>query len=354
VFQRQMLSGYRRLPSESAPAVTRRLPSAAATHDVTKNRGFAPAVGVAPGLKADPLELVNLGPLMRRSSGRAEVVIGLIDGPVQASAAGLEGARIGGVADGRAVDCTLPAGRVCEHGTFVASILMGRRATVAPAICPDCTLLVRPIFVEASPRRGVTATPEDLAAAIVECVEGGARVINVSASLTPSALHGQHRLQAALDAAARSGVLVVVASGNEAVGGSTALTGHPWVLPVVAFGSDRRPLPDANLGRAIGRRGVGAPGQAITALGPDGRPRTYSGSSAAAPFVTGALALCIALLGAVDGVSVRHKLHERPLHAAPPSIVPPLFDAWMTFLRLARRGGSDLPEHQQREMPHAA
>ena len=34
------------------------------------------------------------------------------------------------------------------HGTYVAGILAARRGSGAPAICPGCTLLVRPIFLE--------------------------------------------------------------------------------------------------------------------------------------------------------------------------------------------------------------
>jgi subtilisin family serine protease len=308
------------------------LSSAATTHDVAESRG-------AFGPRPDSLGFVTLGPLMRMSSGRADVVVALIDGPVEVGAPDLQVSSIRNVTGGPASECALASSAACEHGTFVASILVGRRRSVAPAICPECTLVVRPIFVEASPRRGVMATAEDLSAAIVECVEAGARVINVSASLTPSTLRGQRNLQDALDKAARSGALVVAASGNEGTIGSTALTNHPWVVPVVAFGWDRRPLPGANLGRSIGRRGVGAPGQAVTGLGPDGRPRTHSGSSAAAPFVTGALALCIALLDGIDGPTLRRRLAEPRLDAAHQTIVPPVFDAWNTYTTLADRTG---------------
>jgi hypothetical protein len=34
------------------------------------------------------------------------------------------------------------------HGTFVTGMLFARRNSVAPAICPNCTLILRPIFVE--------------------------------------------------------------------------------------------------------------------------------------------------------------------------------------------------------------
>src|SRR5260370_42639324 len=47
----------------------------------------------------------------------------------------------------------------------------------------------------------------------------------------------------------------------------------------------------SNLSNSIGRRGLLAPGEGITSLGSEGEPITSGGTSAAAPFVTGAFAL---------------------------------------------------------------
>ena len=71
------------------------------------------------------------------------------------------------------------------HGTFVAGILCAKRGSAAPAICPACTLLTRPIFSETTSANEPipSATPEELAAAIIECIDAGARLVNVSAAL---------------------------------------------------------------------------------------------------------------------------------------------------------------------------
>jgi hypothetical protein len=59
----------------------------------------------------------------------------------------------------------------CRHETFVAGILAARRGARAPAIAPDCTLLVRPVFSEAAPVGQLPhATPGDLVEAMVEAV----------------------------------------------------------------------------------------------------------------------------------------------------------------------------------------
>jgi subtilisin family serine protease len=179
------------------------------------------------------------------------------------------------------------------HGTFVAGILSAKRGSVAPAICPNCTLLVRPIFAETTAANGEmpSAMPEELAQAILDCIDAGARVLNVSAVLAQPSIKNEQALEEALDQATRRGAIVIVAAGNQGILGSTAITCHPWVIPVVGYDLQGRPMNHSNLGSSIGRRGLGAPGDRITSLGAEGKPLTLGGTSAAAPFVTGAVAL---------------------------------------------------------------
>ena len=84
--------------------------------------------------------------------------------------------------------CTQANSAACLHGTFVAGILCGKRGSAAPAICPNCTLLAYPIFAEAASGNTEmpSATPEDLTAAILACIEAGARILNLSLALTQS------------------------------------------------------------------------------------------------------------------------------------------------------------------------
>ena len=128
----------------------------------------------------DPLALVGLTALMDRSAGRREIRIGLIDGPVALDHAELATDRIEPVGDTPGAACGSPSSAACAHGTFVAGILSGRRGSAAPSLCPDCTLLLRPIFFEqgAGTGRMPNATPDELADAVHDCVEAGAHVIN--------------------------------------------------------------------------------------------------------------------------------------------------------------------------------
>src|SRR5262249_19813878 len=96
----------------------------------------------------DPLDLVKLPALMERTSGSAELKIGLIDGPVVTQHPDLAGERLREIAGNNGSACIQANSAACLHGTFVAGILAAKRGSGAPAICPNCTLLVRPIFAE--------------------------------------------------------------------------------------------------------------------------------------------------------------------------------------------------------------
>ncbi len=240
-----------------------------------------------------PLDLVRLAALMERSQGRLEIAVALVDGPVALNHPDLAGASIRELPGKPKGTCNLAESVACTHGTFVAGILSARRGSVAPAICPGCTLMLRPIFAEARNGNGQvpSATPEELAEAIIDSVDAGACVINLSSALVQPSPKGANKLEEALNHAAHRGVIIVAAAGNQGMVGSSAITRHSWVIPVAACNTQGRPLSESNLGSSIGRRGLSAPGENVTSLGTNGKPQTFGGTSAAAPFVTGAIAL---------------------------------------------------------------
>ena len=282
-----------------------------------------------------PLDLVKLTPLMNLTSGRAEVVIALIDGPVATAHADLASAIIREIPGRLNGTCARADSMACMHGTFVAGILCAKRGSAAPAICPKCTLLVRPIFPEGSSVNGhmPSATPEELATAIIDCVDAGASVINLSAALTQPSSKGERKLEEALDYAARRGVIIVAAAGNQGTIGSTTITRHPWVIPVIACDLRGRPLGYSNLGNSIGRRGLSAPGNGIISLTTNGQAPTLGGTSAAAPFVTGAIALLQSIFP--DATSADLKIGVTRGHVLRRSaVVPPLLDAWAAYQAL--------------------
>jgi hypothetical protein len=106
------------------------------------------------------LDLVQLTALMDRTSGRAEISVGLIDGPVLLSHPELANERIREVPGKLRGTCARSDSIACMHGTFVAGILSARRDSTAPAICPACSLLLRPIFSEAAGLRKINSTQD--------------------------------------------------------------------------------------------------------------------------------------------------------------------------------------------------
>lgn len=282
-----------------------------------------------------PLDLINLPPLMQLTAGRADIMIGLIDGPVAIDHSDFATSNIRATQAGERGACARAASPACLHGTFVAGILCAKRGTAAPAICPNCTLLVRPVFAETvhwnieSPN----ALPEELAVAILECIEAGARLVNLSLALIQSSPKAQLALLQALDLAARRGVIIIAAAGNQSTLGSTAITGHPGVIPVAACDLRGKPLMQSNLGHSIGRRGLRAPGDQIVSLSASGPGMTLSGTSAAAPIVTGAIALLWSQFPQAAGGELRAAL-MRAHASSRGSVTPPLLDAWATYLVL--------------------
>ena len=286
----------------------------------------------------DPLQLVRLPPLMSLGQGRREVVVALIDGPVALDHPDLSQSRMKEIPVAVGSSCSRRESAACMHGTFVAGMLVARRGAQAPAICPDCTLVLRPIFPESNGDGQMpSATPEELVAAITDVIGAGAKVVNLSAALTKPSSRGERQLEQALDYAAQRGVLVVAAAGNQGTVGSSAITRHPWVIPVVACDLQVRPTAESNLGSSIGRWGLAAPGENIVSLGTDGKPQTSSGNphSAAATFVTGAIALLWSDFPSASAAQI--KLSVTQAGKSPRrTIAPPLLDAWAVYEAMSR------------------
>jgi subtilisin family serine protease len=288
----------------------------------------------------NPLDLVKLTALMERTSGQPGIAIGLVDGPIAMHHPALAHANIRELPGALSGTCTQTSSTACLHGTFIAGILCGQRNSVAPALCPGCTLLVRPIFTETTSPNGQmpSATPEELATAIIDVISAGARVINLSAALVQPSSKSERELEEALNYAASRGVIVVTAAGNQGTLGSSVLTRHPWVLPVVACDVRGRPISQSNLGSSIGRRGLSAPGENITSLGAEEAPLTLGGTSVAAPFVTGAIALLWSEFSHTTAVEVKFAVTQAAVSRRT-SVVPPLLDAWTAYQVMAKAHG---------------
>ena len=169
-------------------------------------------------------------------------------------------------------------------------------------------------------------------------MEAGVRILNLSLSLAIVSPNREPQLVQALDHAAAHGTLVVAAAGNQGTIGGSPITRHPWVIPVVACDVAGRPLAVSNLGSSIARRGLMAPGEAVTSLGVNGQSLTGGGTSAATPFVTGTLALLLSMFPEANAAQAKSATTRADVRRA--AIVPPMLDAWSAYQMMLKQRGS--------------
>lgn len=170
------------------------------------------------------------------------------------------------------------------HGTAVASVIAARARDVV-GVAPRIRLMdVR--FLDS---RGLFYERDwpNLARAIDYAVQNGAHIINLSlqAKVAPP-----RAVEEALRRAWERGVVVVTIAGNEGREGVNFLARYPFVLCVAATDRADHFAPFSSHGPEVD---LSAPGAEIRALLPQGGVGTFSGTSFAAPHVSGALALVL-------------------------------------------------------------
>ena len=284
------------------------------------------------------LRASGLDEVMAFGEGSATLAVAVLDGPVAVDHVGLEGASLV-AAGGSGMACVVAGAGGCGHGTAVAGMLAAGRDTPARGICPGVRVLVRPIFGDDQPAR---AEPAVLAQAIGDAIDAGAWIVNVSAAFCGAVPIGDRGLRDALNHAAQRGVIVVAAAGNEGRVGGSPLVSHPWVIAVAACDTAGRPLAGTNLGGAIARGGMCAPAVGVVSLAAGGSYGPFSGSSAAAPQVSGAIALAWSANPTVSGAQVRAAVQASAAagRGSARGIAPPLLDAPAIYEQVSRGGGN--------------
>lgn len=171
-------------------------------------------------------------------------------------------------------------------------------AVLVHRVAPEAQLLVVPVLAQDG------GSEHDLARGIRFAVARGARVVSVSA--TVPAQDGE--LADAVGEAARRGVLVVAAAGNDQADLDQFPT-YPAALPapnlvaVAAVDREGRPTGGTNVGRhAVD---VAAPGLEVPSRRGDGSSWTVTGSSPATALTAGTAALVLGAAPALDARGVR-------------------------------------------------
>ncbi|MED5371332.1 MAG: S8 family serine peptidase [Myxococcota bacterium] len=231
--------------------------------------------------RTELLELAKLRPLVRRP----ETLVAVVDLGIDASHPDLKGVVRGGY------------GRGSVHGTGVAGVLAAKSHNYIGVSSPNHSgQRIELLDFALSERR----TPSwEVADAITDAVDEGAQVINLSLAgvgTTPQVV------VEALEYAEQEGVLVVAAAGNKS-GARHWPARHGTVLSVASTN---------RLGNSSGFNGAGpdlkAPGEAICTTQVGGGYGSLSGTSLAAPYVSGIAASLLYLCPKANPKELRNAL----------------------------------------------
>lgn len=159
------------------------------------------------------------------------------------------------------------------HGTAVASIIAGSNG-----IAPAADLLV----IRVLDNQGV-GSGFDLAEGIIKAVDHGAQLINLSLGL----YQDSQVLREAVRYADQNGVVLIAAAGNDGYDQLPYPAAYLQVISVTAVDRRGRQAIFPNQSKSIH---FAAPGVGILTADEGGETQLFSGTSAAAPFVTGTFA----------------------------------------------------------------
>ena len=233
--------------------------------------------------------LAGLAQLWGETIGDNRVCIAVLDGPVDLTHSCFAGTRISEVQS--LVAGGNVSGEAMAHGTHVTSIIFGGHEGPIKGIAPGCRGLIIPIFGEFQDGEPIPCSQVDLARAINLAVESGANIVNISGGQHSPSGTAHPILGDAIRKCADAGVLIVAAAGNQGCECLHIPAALPAVLAVGAMDHAGVPLGFSNWGQAYHDNGILAPGSDILGSLPENGVSYRSGTSYAAPVVSGVVAL---------------------------------------------------------------
>lgn len=166
------------------------------------------------------------------------------------------------------------------HGTACAGIIAGTGVgeDTARGVAPGAWIL--PVTVMDAQGNGTAYTVVE---GIVYAVRRGAKVIAMSLGTHGDSIF----LRDAVDYAHQNGTIIVASIGNEGEDTTLLPAGYAGVISVGAVDAQGQRAPFSNFNNTLD---IVAPGVAVHTTAPDGGYMLFSGTSAAVPFVAGAVA----------------------------------------------------------------
>lgn len=239
----------------------------------------------------------------------AGVKVAIIDTGVDGSVADLAGAVVGGtdVSGLGSPNGQQPVGDENEHGTLVASLLAGRGTGPDAGIigvAPEASILS--VSVSFGANTAEVSSDDQIAQAVRWSVDNGASVINMS--LTRNTPDWPTSWDDAFLYAFENDVVVVVAAGNR--GSGTVAVGAPATIPGVltVAGVNRSKEASFDASSQGITISVAAPSEELVGVVPGGGYVKWNGTSAAAPIVSGLVALVRSAYPDLDAAGVMNRV----------------------------------------------
>ena len=238
-------------------------------------------------------DIAGIKDLWAETLGDPKIRIAILDGPVDRSHYSIATGNL--INLDTLVSNTLNDGPAIRHGTHIASVLLGRHNGRFFGIAPYCTYIIVPIFKDGPDNSLAPCSQLDLARAILQAIQAGAHIINISAGESSFSGTAHSLLVNAISICAAENVQVIAATGNDGCDCHNIPAVFPSVLAVGAMDSQGEPLEFSNWGESYQFEGILAPGENILGAAPCGEITINSGTSYATAIVSGIAALLLSL-----------------------------------------------------------
>ncbi|MCA2553260.1 MAG: PatA/PatG family cyanobactin maturation protease [Microcystis sp. M04BS1] len=258
------------------------------------------------------LSIPGLKELQKQTKGASEITVAILDGVVDTDHPCFNGADLTRLST--LVQHQATAGQMSTHGTHIASLIFGQPNSEIPGIAPQCRGLLVPVFSDDNRK----LSQLDLARAIEQAAEKGAKVINISGGALTDMGEAEDWLIRAVEMCNERNILIVAAAGNDGCECLQVPAALPAVLAVGAVDARGHPLDFSNWGETYQSQGILAPGENILGAKPGGGTVQLSGTSFAAPIVAGVAALLLSLQVQRGETPNPHAVREAILKSALP------------------------------------
>jgi cyanobactin maturation PatA/PatG family protease len=258
------------------------------------------------------LTIPGLKELQKQTKGTAEITVAILDGVVDTDHPCFNGADLTRLPT--LVQHQATAGQMSTHGTHIASLIFAQPNSDIQGIAPQCRGLLVPVFADDNRK----LSQLDLARAIEQAAENGAKVINISGGALTDIGEAEDWLIRAVEMCNQRNILLVAAAGNDGCECLQVPAALPAVLAVGAVDARGHPLDFSNWGETYQSQGILAPGENILGAKPGGGTVQMSGTSFAAPIVAGVAALLLSLQVQRGETPNPHAVREAILKSALP------------------------------------